>query len=148
MSEYDSDQDSLMIPDDNQEIDEEDQQIQNVRDAVRGWKERELDKNTDASTKPKGLAQLRTYATTSAKLFYALERYITSKIKDPLLTMNAEDIVKAIGDPETLSNHLRIVLKDLLERDLIELPFVIDPNVSKAYAEEGMVTQTEFPDEE
>jgi len=149
----DSDRDSLdsiapyeniSVPDDPQE----EEKLGSVREAVREWKERELGKNTNQ--KPNGLVSLRNYVANSARLYYDLNTYLNTSQNNE---KNMEDklyrsIVGAIGAPGSLPFHTRILLESLLERDLIELPFTIKPNVINSYAKEGIHTETDFPDEE
>lgn len=154
-SEYSSDRDSLEsiapyetrgLQDDPQEL----QRIASVRDAVRTWKQRELDKNSNKNQKPKGLGSLRKYVANSAKLYYDLNTYLnTSQNDEKNMTDDLyRSIVAAIGVPGTLPFHTKFVLESLLERDLIELPFTIEPKVVNTYAKQGIHTNTDFPDEE
>lgn len=124
--------------------------VTNVRNAVKNWKIREFDKTTEETSTAKGLQQLRQYTAKSARLFYDLINYLkTSKnneqnMKDTLYV----NIVSAIGIPGMLSFHLKTILENLLQRDLLELPFTIEPNVVNHYAGNGLQAQQEFPEEE
>lgn len=124
--------------------------LQTVREAIKEWKLREQDKNTNTNSNAKGLKGLRDYVTNSANLYYDLNTYLsTSKNKEK----NMEDtmyvnIIKAIGAPGTLASPIVMLLGRLLERDLIELPFTVEPNVINSYAKDNLKVLTEFPDEE
>ena len=129
---------------------EEEEQIVNVRNAIRDWKTREFDNTTTPSSNAKGLGLLRKYVAKSARLFYDLTNYLkTSKnneqnMKDTLYV----NIVTAIGVPGSLSLHVKTVLENFLQRDLLELPFTIEPKVVNTYAKSGFQAQQEFPEEE
>ncbi len=131
------------------DIDEENH-VNRVRNSVRDWKLREKDENTTNTSKANGLQGLRTYVAKSATLFYDLMNYIkTSQNKE----QNMKDIlyvniIEAIGIPSTLNYHVRTMLEHILQRDLIELPFTVEPKVINTYAEKGLEVKTEFPDEE
>ncbi len=124
--------------------------INRVRNSIMNWKLREKDENTLESSQANGLQGLRAYVAKSAMLFYDLMNYIkTSQNKE----QNMKDvlyvsIIEAIGIPSTLNYHVRILLEHILQRDLIELPFTIEPKVINTYAEKGLEVKTEFPDEE
>ncbi len=157
MSDTDSDRDSRDSLDnindfDNEmpENEEEVNQVNNVRNAIKEWKLREQDKNTNTNSNAKGLKTLRSYVTDTANLYYDLKNYLTTSQNK---AKNMEDnlyvnIITAIGAPGALSNPLRILLDRVLERDLIELPFTVEPNVINSYAEEKLKVTTDFPDEE
>lgn len=157
MSDIDSDnesRDSLdNINDYDQEVPEnveEIHQINNVRNAIKDWKLREQDKNTNTNNNAKGLKSLREYVTGTANLYYDLKNYLsTSQNKEKNMQDNLYvNIITAIGAPGALSNPLRILLERVLERDLIELPFTVEPRVINTYAEENIKVTTDFPDEE
>jgi hypothetical protein len=138
--------DTNEIIDDEKEI----QYMQNVRNKVQDWKLREMDKNTTEKSNAKGLLGLRMYLNKSAKLFYDLNTYInTSKNNDK----NMKDalyasIIEAIGLPGALAYHTKMLLQHILERDLVELPFTINPSAVNERAKKGIEVQTQFPDEE
>jgi hypothetical protein len=129
---------------------EDETHIATVRNTVRDWKLREMDKNTEMDSNPSGVNGLRNYARKSARLFYDLTSYLnTSKndeknMKDSLYV----SIVDAIGLPATLNKHVKTMLEYFLQQDLVELPYTVEPTVINAYAKKGMEAQTEFPDEE
>jgi hypothetical protein len=124
--------------------------VSEVRNSVREWKLREMDGNTNESSKAKGLQGLRNYVAKSATLFYDLINYMKTaqnkeqNMKDTLYV----SIVNSIGAPGTLNYHVRTILEHILQRDLIELPFTVEPKVINSYAKKGLEVQTEFPDEE
>jgi hypothetical protein len=124
--------------------------VNQVRNGVRDWKLRELDKNTTETSQAHSLQGLRSYVAKSATLFYDLMGYMktaTNKeknMKDVLYV----SIVDAIGAPGALDYHVRNVLEHILQRDLLELPLTVEPKVVNTYAEKGLKVQTEFPDEE
>lgn len=126
------------------------ERLQSVREAVKEWKLREQDKNTNTNSNAKSLKGLREYVTNSANLYYDLNSYLsTSKNKEK----NMEDtmyvnIIKAIGAPGALSSPLLILLGHTLEQDLIELPFTVEPNVINSYVKDNLKVETEFPDAE
>jgi hypothetical protein len=124
--------------------------VTTVRNTVRDWKLREMDKNTELTSNPSGVSGLRNYVSKSARLFYDLTSYLnTSKndeknMKDTLYV----SIVDAIGLPATLNLYVKTMLEHVLQQDLVELPYTVEPTVINAYARKGMEAQTEFPDEE
>lgn len=149
----DSEPDSLdMNRNDTQEIvdEPEDQLLTHVREAIRQWKAKELEKNSDPKGNPRGLHSLRAYVARSGKMYYDLLAYLTTgKETDE----NRRDtlyraIVTAIGDPTQLSNHGRSLIEYTAERDLVEFPFTVEPRSINTYAEKGLSTTTDFPDEE
>jgi hypothetical protein len=151
----DSDRDSLSsigAYDTEEKLESEDDavKVNNVRNAIRDWKVREFDKTTEPTSNAKGLGLLRTYAAKSARLFYDIQDYLkTSKNKE----QNMKDtfyvnIVTAIGIPGSLSFTVKTVLESLLQRDLLELPYTIEPKAINTYAKDGLVAQQEFPEEE
>ena len=129
---------------------EETNYLKSVRNSIRDWKLREMDANANETSKANGLQGLRNYVSKSAKLFYDLQAYLlTSKndeqnMKDALYV----SIVDSIGMPATLTHHIRLLLEHILQRDLVELPFTVEPKVINSYAKKGLEIQTEFPDEE
>ncbi len=151
---YDSDRDSLENINDYDgemnEIPEETNKINNVREAVREWKLREMDKNTNTNANTKTLQPLRKYVANSANLYYDLKNYLStaqnkeSNMKDDIYVK----IISAIGFPGALTNPLRVLVERLLERDLVELPFTMEPSIINSYSEKHMKAQTEFPEEE
>jgi hypothetical protein len=128
----------------------EEPHMMNVRNSIRDWKVREFDKTTTPSSNAKGLRLLREYVANSGRLYYDLNNYLqTSQNKEE----NMKDvlyvkIVAAIGPPGSLDFHLKTMLETLLQRDLLELPFTIEPNVVNSYAKNGLRAQQEFPEEE
>ena len=151
-SESDSNSSILRIDDETNDVESIDDtnHINKVRNSIMNWKLREKDENTLESSKANGLQGLRAYVSKSATLFYDLMNYMkTSKNKE----QNMQDglyvsIVDAIGIPATLNHHVRSMLEHILQRDLIELPFTVEPKVINTYADKGLEVQTEFPDEE
>ena len=133
-----------------QQTPEDEGQIMNVRNAISNWKVREFDNTTRPTSNAKGLQSLRQYVAKSARLFYDLTNYLrTSKnneqnMKDSLYVT----IVTAIGPPGSMGFHIKTVLEGLLQRDLVELPFTIEPKVVDTYAKNGIQAQQEFPEEE
>jgi hypothetical protein len=154
MSDTESDRDSLELINDydgERDIPEnEAMHVNTVREAVKNWKQREMDKNTLKENNTKGLGSLRNYVSKSAQLYYDLNTFMsTSKnneknMKDSLYV----SIVSAIGNPGSLSFNLRTLLEHFLQRDLIELPFTLETNVINSHAEKGVSSQRDFPDEE
>lgn len=153
MSDTDSETDSLgPMPEMEEKIEsiEDQNHIQEIRSAVREWKTRELNKNTAVNSNAKSLASLRVYVANAAQLFYDLMNFMkTSQNKE----QNMRDslyvkIVGAIGNPGALAQPLRTVLESLLERDLIELPYTLEPKMTNAFANKGIEAQKEFPEEE
>jgi hypothetical protein len=149
----DSEVDSLdMNQNDTQEILEEpeDQLLSQVREAIRQWKAKELEKNSDPNGTAKGLQALRSYVARSGKMYYDLVTYLTSETETEENRRDAfyKAIVSAIGDPKQLSNHGRSLIEYTLERDLIEFPFTVEPRSINTYANKGLTTETEFPDAE
>jgi len=155
--EYDSDSDSdsleSIAPYETRnavEDPEEEARLATVRDAVRAWKLREMDRNTDSTVSAKSLGPLRSFVANSAQLFYDLQSYLdTSQNKDS----NLKDklyvaIVSAIGSPAALTFHSKLMVSNLLERDLVELPFTMEPTVINSYAKKGLQAPVDFPEEE
>lgn len=136
------------------ENEEDMKQLEPVREAIRDWKLREQDKNTNTNVNAKSLKSLRNYVSNTGKLYYDLKNYLSTSQNEQ---KNMEDsyyvsIVTAIGQPGSLSSPLRILLERVLERDLIELPFTVEPNVINSYAKKNLKQNTSnvlsFPDEE
>lgn len=129
---------------------EEKEQIQSVRTAVREWKTKELNKNTAEGSDTKSLQSLRNYVANAGRLYYDLLNYLkTAQNKE----QNMKDsyyvqIISAIGPPGALAYPVKILLESLLERDLVELPYTLEPTLTNSYAEKGILAQKEFPDEE
>jgi hypothetical protein len=151
----DSDRDSLSSMeayDTHEEIEnpEEKEKITSVRNAIRDWKTRELDKTTDDTANAKGLQNLRRFVAKTARLYYDLLQYLkTSQNKEQnMKDMLYVNIVRAIGAPGTLSFSVKTILETLLQRDLLELPYTIEPQVINSYAKNGLKAQQEFPEEE
>ena len=124
--------------------------VNTVRNTVRDWKLREMDKNTELNSNPSGVNGLRNYVSKTARLFYDLTSYLNTSKNDE---KNMKDvlyvsIVDAIGLPATLNRHVKIMLEHILQQDLVELPYTVEPKVINTYAKKGMEAQTEFPDEE
>jgi len=136
-----------MVGQDNQE---EEEHIINVRNAIRNWKTREFDTTTGPNSKAKGLQLLRHYVAKSGRLFYDLTNYLqTSRnheqnMKDILYV----NIVAAIGVPSSLTPHSKTLIETFLQRDLVELPFTIEPKIVNSYAKNKFQAQQEFPEEE
>jgi hypothetical protein len=150
----DSDKDSLSsmeaYEEEQPENPEDVEKITNVRNAVREWKVRELDKTTDETANAKGLQNLRSFVAKTGRLYYDLVNYLkTSRNKE----QNMKDtlyvnIVTAMGVPGSLSFHVKTILESLLQRDLLELPYTLEPKVINTYAKNGIQAQQEFPEEE
>lgn len=128
----------------------ETQHVNTVREAVRNWKTRELDKTTKNTSNAKNLGSLREYVSNSSRLFYDLQDFLTtsknkeSNLKDALY-MN---IVSAIGAPASLGVHIKLLLNHFLERDLVELPYTLEPSLINTHAAKGIKADTEFPGQE
>jgi hypothetical protein len=126
------------------------QYVNSVRDAVKNWKQREMDNNTLKENNSAGLGSLRNYVSKSAQLYYDLNTFMTTSknneknMKDSLYV----GIVSAIGNPASLSFNLRTLLEHFLQRDLVELPFTLETDMINSHAEKGVTLQTDFPDEE
>lgn len=129
---------------------EETAYIDNVRNNVRDWKLREMDANTNETSKSNGLQGLRGYVSKTAQLFYDLQNYLqTSKNNEKNMNDSLYvNIIDAIGYPATLNSHVKMLVEHFLQRDLVELPLTVEPKVINTYAEKGLEMQTEFPDEE
>lgn len=126
------------------------EKLTSIRNAVRDWKKNELDKTTDQTASPKGLDNLRKFVSKSAGLYYDITNYLkTSKNNE----QNMKDsfyvnIITAIGIPGSLSFHMKTLLENFLQRDLLELPFTLEPTAINTYAKTGVTAQQEFPEEE
>jgi len=136
-----------MVGQDNQE---EEEHIINVRNAIRNWKTREFDTTTGPNSKAKGLQLLRHYVAKSGRLFYDLTNYLQTSRNDE---QNMKDIlyvniVAAIGVPSSLTPHSKTLIETFLQRDLVELPFTIEPKIVNSYAKNKFQAQQEFPEEE
>lgn len=153
-SDSDSDRDSLesigAYDGDSKESPEDEKHIEEVRRAVSEWKARELKRNTEFEEQAKGLDPLRTYVANSAQLYYDLNSYLQTATNNEKNMNDSQyvKIVSAIGSPASLGTHLFIVLHHLLKRDLIELPFTVEPKMINTYAKNGERIDTDFPDEE
>lgn len=129
---------------------EESSKLQSIRQAVQTWKAKEMDKNTMNVSNTKGLGALRNYVAKSARLFYDLNTYISTE-KNTETNLNDKyyvQIITAIGLPGGLSYHLKTLIEHVLERDLVELPFTLEPKIINTYATKGERINTEFPEEE
>jgi hypothetical protein len=155
MSDTESDKDSLeSINAFDQELEptnqEEISKLETVREAVQNWKNKEMDKNTINVSNTKGLGALRNYVAKSARLFYDLNTYIKTE-KNNETNMNDKyyvNIITAIGTPGGLTYHLKSLIQHMLERDLVELPFTLEPKVINSHANKGERINTQFPEEE
>ncbi len=155
MSDTESDKDSLeSINAFDQELEptnqEEISKLETVREAVQNWKNKEMDKNTMNVSNTKGLGALRNYVAKSARLFYDLNTYIKTE-KNNETNMNDKyyvNIITAIGTPGGLTYHLKSLIQHMLERDLVELPFTLEPKVINSHANKGERINTQFPEEE
>lgn len=132
------------------ENEEDMKQLEPVREAIRNWKLREQDKSTTTNVNAQSLKGLREYVTNAANLYYDLKNYLTTSQNKQ---KNMEDslyvsIVSAIGQPGSLPSPIRLLLDRVLERDLVELPFTMEPRVINTYAKENLKVGTQFPDEE
>jgi hypothetical protein len=135
---------------DTPESPEEVEVLNNVRNAVQTWKTRELGKNKETNANVQGFDPLRKYVSNSASLYYDLLNFLNTS-KNNEKNMNDRlyvNIVSAIGIPGGLPFHLRTLLQHFLQRDLVELPYTVEPTAINAYAKEGMVASKEFPEEE
>jgi hypothetical protein len=135
---------------DTPESPEEVEVLNNVRNAVQTWKTRELGKNKETNANVQGFDPLRKYVSNSASLYYDLLNFLNTS-KNNEKNMNDRlyvNIVSAIGIPGGLPFHLRTLLQHFLQRDLVELPYTVEPTVINSYADKGMVASKEFPEEE
>lgn len=151
---YDSDN-SLENINDYENIDvgpseEEEDHIDSVRKAVKTWKMRELDKSADKKQDPASFNSLHHFLTAAAQLLIDISNYIkSSQNKDENMKDNLYvAIIQAIGDPNNLSSHERIHIENVLNRDLVELPFTVDPSIINAHAKKGIKANTKFYNEE
>lgn len=128
----------------------EDEQVNTIRNTVKEWKLRELEKNTQFNKKANGLDPLRKYIAKSARLYYDLQNFLqTEKNRDE----NLEDllymaIVIAIGSPGGLSSHSKTLIQHMLQRDLVELPLTVEPRIVNSFHQKGLIIKQNFPDEE
>ncbi len=119
---------------------EEENHIEAVRNAVSIWKERELDKASDSKQDPQSLDRLKQFLVLAARLLYDLLNYIQSaknkdeNMKDKLYVK----IITSIGNPDNLTTHERINIENILNRDLVELPFTVNPKMINAHAKKGI----------
>jgi hypothetical protein len=124
----------------------EELRIDNVREAIKEWKIRELDKASDIKQDPEGFARIQQFLQLAARLLYDLLDYIKSSknkqenLKDKLYV----NIVSAIGDPNELTSHERINIEDILNRDLVELPYTVEPRMINIHAKHGIHAATSF----
>lgn len=135
---------------DDSENEEEDTQIESLRKIVQEWKTRELKKNTAATANPRGLAPLQAYVANAAKLYYDMNDYLEKQTEKEENKQDGlyQSLRDAIGDPQMLRNHQRMMIHRLLERDLIEFPLTVDPKVVNTYTKKGFSGVPEFLDEE
>lgn len=129
---------------------EEQEQLASVRSAVRDWKLNELNKNTTPQSNVKSLQSLRTYVANAGRMYYDLLNYLkTSQNKEQNMKNTLYvNIVSSIGPPGSLSYPVKVLLESILERDLVELPYTLEPTLTNSYAEKGIRAQKEFPEEE
>lgn len=147
-SSYDDRQeDEFEIQPENQQ---EEATLQNVRIAVQNWKVREMGKNKETNANVQGFDPLRKYVSNAARLYYDLLTYLeTSKNKETnLMDKYYVNIISAIGVPGALPYTLKTLLQHILQRDLVELPYTMEPTIINAHAKEGNRATTEFPEEE
>lgn len=125
---------------------EEENHIEAVRNAIRLWKERELDKASDSKQDPQSLNRLQQFLVLAARLLYDLLNYMKSaKNKDENLRDKLYvKIISTIGHPDNLTSHERINIENILNRDLIELPFTVDPKIVNAHAKKGIKISDSF----
>lgn len=129
---------------------EDTERLGKVRESIRNWKVREMDKNTASKSSAKGLQSLRKYVANSARLYYDLNNYLNTEKNDE---KNMQDsmyvgIISSIGNPGALSLQVKLLLQHILQRDLVELPFTLEPKLINTYAGKGIRAPTQFPDEE
>lgn len=108
-----------------------------VRESVKAWKVRELQKSTDEDRDPSDIKWLRQFVKASAVLFFDLKMYLDKSqnkeenLKDDLYVK----IIGAIGSPTELSTTERYTMENVLNRDLVELPLTIDEDAIDERAE-------------
>ncbi len=124
--------------------------VQNVRNAVQSWKLREMAKNKEVNANVQGFDPLRKYVSNAARLYYDLVQFLnTSKNKETnMMDKYYVNIVSAIGIPGSLPYSVRMILQHMLQRDLVELPYTMEPTIINAHAKQGSVATKEFPEEE
>ena len=129
---------------------EEETALQNVRSAVQEWKVREIGKNKETNANVQGFYPLRKYVSNAARLYYDLITFLkTSKNNETnMLDKHYVNIISAIGIPGALPYTLKTLIQHMLQRDLIELPYTMEPAIINAHAKEGNQATTEFPEEE
>lgn len=149
---YDSDSDNSLDDINSYEIKEigpsnqEEEHIVNVREAVKTWKARELDKSADKKQDAASFNSLNNFLQATARLLYDIKEYIRSaknkeeNMKDHLYVK----IIQAIGDPNELSSYERINIEDILNTDLIELPFTVDPHLINSYSKKKIKANTKI----
>jgi hypothetical protein len=130
--------------------------VKPVRESVKAWKMRELDKTTENATDPEDMSWLRKFVKAAALLFSDLMVYVEQNqnkdenMKDDLYVK----IVVAIGAPHELTTTERYSLENVLNRDLIVLPLTIDEDAIDERAKEelhmnaSMLNEKEFVEEE
>jgi hypothetical protein len=102
--------------------------VKPVRESVKAWKLRELEKTTNDETDPQDMTWLRKFVKAAALLYFDLIVYMDkAKNKDE----NMKDdlyvkIIGAIGIPSALSTTERFTIESMLNRDLVELPLTIE----------------------
>ena len=152
MSDSESDRESFDLQS-VQEVPEsevENEQVNTIRRAVQEWKTREIEKNTESNANAPGLNPLRKYVNNAARLYYDLNTFLTTS-KNNEKNMSDKlyvNIVSAIGNPGALSFTMKTMLDHFFQRDLIELPYTMNPVLVNQYAKNGTKAETEFPEEE
>lgn len=129
---------------------EDEAKIQNVRSAVQEWKVREIGKNKETNANVQGFHPLRKYVSNAARLYYDLVTFLNTSKNNETNMMDSYyvKIISAIGIPGALPYTLKTLLQHMLQRDLIELPYTMEPTIINAHAKEGNQATTEFPEEE
>lgn len=129
---------------------EEETALQTIRSAVQNWKVREIGKNKETNANVQGFDPLRKYVSNAARLYYDLLTFLkTSKNNETnMLDKYYVNIISAIGIPGALPYTLKTLIQHTLQRDLIELPYTMEPTIINAHAKEGNQATTEFPEEE
>lgn len=125
---------------------EEEERIERVREAVKIWKMREMDKSADKKQDPASFNGLHHFLIAAAKLLIDLSNYIkSSQNKDENMRDNLYvAIIQAIGHPDNLTSFERILIENNLKRDLVELPFTAEPSIIDAHAGKGIKADTKF----
>lgn len=125
---------------------EEEDHIDSVREAVKRWKRRELDKSAGQKENPDSFNGLNNFLRATARLLYDIQEYISSaqnkeeNMKDHLYVK----IIQAIGNPFTLSSFERINIEDVLNTDLVELPYTVDPDLIDEFKEKKIKANTKI----